>query len=140
GADRPPAAGGNRLRPGRRGRGGVGAVSPAGAAGGGSPGGPVGGVVGAAGASPGARLRALIDAPEILVAPGAYDAITARVIEQAGFPAVYMTGAGTVTAHLGVPYIALGSLTEFVENAARIADAVNVPVFCDADTGFGNAT
>ena len=101
------------------------AVSPAGAA---------------AVASPGAGLRALIDAPEILVAPGAYDAITARVIEQAGFPAVYMTGAGTVNAHLGVPDIALGSLTEFVENAARIADAVNVPVFCDADTGFGNAT
>ena len=92
------------------------------------------------GGAPGARLRALIDAPEILVAPGAYDAITARVIEQAGFSAVYMTGAGTVNAHLGVPDIALGSLTEFVENAGRIADAVRVPVFCDADTGFGNAT
>jgi methylisocitrate lyase len=90
--------------------------------------------------SPGARLRQLIDAPEILVAPGAYDAITARVIEQAGFPAVYMTGAGTVNAHLGLPDIALGTLTEFVENAGRIVEAVGVPVFCDADTGFGNAS
>jgi methylisocitrate lyase len=81
----------------------------------------------------------LLAAPEILVAPGAYDAITARVIAAAGFPAVYMTGAGTVNAHLGVPDIALGTLTEFTENAARIVDAVEVPVFCDADTGFGNA-
>ena len=69
---------------------------------------------GTSGGPPGSRLRALVEAPEILVAPGAYDAITARVIERAGFPAVYMTGAGTVNAHLGVPDIALGSLTEFV--------------------------
>jgi methylisocitrate lyase len=89
--------------------------------------------------SPGARLRALVGAPSILVAPGAYDAITARVMAAAGFPAVYMTGAGTVNAHLGLPDIALGTLSEFAENAARIADAVDVPVFCDADTGFGNA-
>jgi methylisocitrate lyase len=88
---------------------------------------------------PGARLRALLAAPEILVAPGAYDALTARVIAAAGFPAVYMTGAGTVNAHLGLPDIALGTLTEFAENAARIVDAVDLPVFCDADTGFGNA-
>jgi methylisocitrate lyase len=92
------------------------------------------------GRSPGTRLRALIDAPEILVAPGAYDAITARVLERAGFAAIYMTGAGTVNAHLGLPDIALGTLSEFVENAARIAEVVDVPVFCDADTGFGNAT
>jgi methylisocitrate lyase len=89
--------------------------------------------------TPGARLRALVDAPDILVAPGAYDAITARVIAAAGFPAVYMTGAGTVNAHLGLPDIALGTLSEFVENAGRIVDSVGVPVFCDADTGFGNA-
>jgi methylisocitrate lyase len=88
---------------------------------------------------PGARLRALLAAPEILVAPGAYDALTARVIAAAGFPAVYMTGAGTVNAHLGLPDIALGTLTEFAENAARNVDAVDLPLFCDADTGFGNA-
>lgn len=87
----------------------------------------------------GARLRELIAAPEILVAPGAYDAITARVLARAGFGAIYMTGAGTVNAHLGLPDIALGTLDEFVENAARIVEVVDVPVFCDADTGFGNA-
>ena len=90
-------------------------------------------------ASPGARLRALVAAPEILVAPGAYDAITARVLARAGFGAIYMTGAGTVNAQLGLPDIALGTLDEFVQNAGRIVDVVDVPVFCDADTGFGNA-
>ena len=89
--------------------------------------------------SAGARLRELIAAPEILVAPGAYDAITARVLDRAGFGAIYMTGAGTVNAHLGLPDIALGTLDEFVENAARIVEVVDGPVFCDADTGFGNA-
>jgi methylisocitrate lyase len=90
-------------------------------------------------ASPGVRFRQLLAAPGIVVAPGAYDAITARLIVRHGFPAIYMTGAGTVNAHLGLPDIALGTLTEFVENAGRIADAVDLPVICDADTGFGNA-
>ena len=85
------------------------------------------------------RLRQLIDADDILVAPGAYDAITGRLIERAGFDAVYMTGAGTVNAHLGLPDIDLASMTEMAENAARIAAAVSVPVFCDIDTGYGNA-
>ncbi len=91
------------------------------------------------GLSPGARFRELLAEPGIVVAPGAYDAITALVIARNGFPAVYMTGAGTVNAHLGIPDIALGTLTELVENAARIADVVDLPVICDADTGFGNA-
>ena len=90
-------------------------------------------------AHPGTRFRALLAAPDLLVAPGAYDAITARLVADAGFPAVYMTGAGTVNARLGLPDIALGTLTEFVDNAARMVDVVDVPVFCDADTGFGNA-
>ena len=88
---------------------------------------------------PGQRFRELLSATEILVAPGAYDAITARLVAAAGFPAIYMTGAGTVNAQLGLPDIALGTLTEFVDNAARMVDVVEVPVFCDADTGFGNA-
>ncbi|MCP4226104.1 MAG: methylisocitrate lyase [Actinomycetia bacterium] len=91
------------------------------------------------GLSPGARFRELLAEPGIVVAPGAYDAITALVIARNGFRAVYMTGAGTVNAHLGIPDIALGTLTELVENAARIADVVDLPVICDADTGFGNA-
>lgn len=89
--------------------------------------------------TPGSRLRALIEADDILVAPGAYDAITARLIEAAGFEAVYMTGAGTVNARLGLPDNGLATMTEMAENAAAIAAAVSVPVFCDVDTGYGNA-
>lgn len=85
------------------------------------------------------ELRQLLEADELLVAPGAYDAITAMVIERAGFPAVYMTGAGTVNAHLGIPDIGLATMSEMVENAGRIAEAVSVPVICDADTGYGTA-
>ena len=89
--------------------------------------------------TPGARFRELLQEPGIVVGPGAYDAITALIIARHGVPAVYMTGGGTVNAHLGIPDIALGTLTEFTEHAARIADVVDVPVICDADTGFGNA-
>lgn len=74
-----------------------------------------------------------------MVAPGAYDAITARVIERQGFRAVYVTGAGTVNAQLGLPDIGLTTMTEMSEMVGRIADAVDVPVFGDADTGYGNA-
>ncbi|MPZ88866.1 MAG: methylisocitrate lyase [Nitriliruptorales bacterium] len=89
--------------------------------------------------SPGRRLRTLIERDEILVAPGAYDAITGRLIEANGYEAVYMTGGGTVNAHLGLPDTGLATMTEMVENAGRIAQAVSVPVICDADTGYGNA-
>lgn len=82
-------------------------------------------------------LRRLLARPEMLVAPGAYDAITARLIEQAGFEAVYMTGAGTA-ASLGYPDFGLLTMTEMVDNAAMLARSVNVPVVADADTGYGN--
>jgi len=84
-----------------------------------------------------ARLRALLAQPDMVVAPGAYDAITARLIEQAGFPAVYMTGAGTSAAR-GFPDYGLLSLTEMVENAAMIARSISLPLISDADTGYGN--
>lgn len=73
----------------------------------------------------------------LVVAPGAYDCITARAIERAGFPAVYMTGAGTAAA-AGFPDYGLMTMPEMVENAGRIAAAVKAPVIADADTGFGN--
>ena len=73
----------------------------------------------------------------MVVAPGAYDCITARLIEQAGFGAVYMTGAGTA-ASLGYPDFGLVTMSEMVANARRIAGAVDVPVVADADTGYGN--
>ena len=83
------------------------------------------------------RLRELIDKDSMLLAPGAYDGITAKLIEQAGFAAVYMTGAGTAATH-GYPDYGLVTMTEMVENAGRIATAVELPVIADADTGYGN--
>ena len=83
------------------------------------------------------RLRALLAGADIVTAPGAYDAITARLIEQAGFPAVYMTGAG-VSAARGYPDYGLLTMGEMVDSAGIIARSVSVPVISDADTGYGN--
>src|SRR5437016_6975088 len=83
------------------------------------------------------RLRTLLRRDGMVVAPGAYDCITAKLIEQAGFAAVYMTGAGTA-ASLGYPDFGLVTMSEMVANARRIAGAVEVPVVADADTGYGN--
>jgi 2-methylisocitrate lyase-like PEP mutase family enzyme len=83
------------------------------------------------------RLRELLSAPDMLVAPGAYDGITARLIEQAGFQAVYMTGAGT-SASFGLPDYGLLTMTEMVGNAARMTAAMKLPLIADADTGYGN--
>src|SRR5690242_21319450 len=83
------------------------------------------------------RFRALLHRGGLVVAPGAYDCITAKLIEQAGFSAVYMTGAGTA-AMLGYPDFGLVTMSEMAENAGRIAAAVGVPVIADADTGYGN--
>jgi 2-methylisocitrate lyase-like PEP mutase family enzyme len=84
-----------------------------------------------------ARMRELLRRNGMTVAPGAYDCITARLIERAGFDAVYMTGAGTA-ATLGYPDFGLVTMSEMVANAGRIAAAVGVPVIADADTGYGN--
>jgi len=83
------------------------------------------------------RFRALLHRDGMLVAPGAYDCITAKLIEQAGFATVYMTGAGTA-ATLGYPDFGLVTMSEMVANAGRIAAAVELPVIADADTGYGN--
>jgi methylisocitrate lyase len=89
--------------------------------------------------SPGKRFRELLARPQILIVPGAFDALSAKLAERAGFEAVYMTGAGTVNAVAGLPDIGLLSLTEVASNAGYIANAVRIPVFADADTGYGNA-
>jgi 2-methylisocitrate lyase-like PEP mutase family enzyme len=73
----------------------------------------------------------------MVIAPGAYDGLTAKLVSQAGFPAVYMTGAGTSVSQ-GYPDFGLLTMSEMVENAARIVRAVDVPVIADADTGYGN--
>jgi carboxyvinyl-carboxyphosphonate phosphorylmutase len=84
------------------------------------------------------RLAELLRAQEPILAPGAYDALSARLIEQAGFPAVYMTGFGTSASLLGRPDVGLLTMSQMVDNARRIAQAVDVPVIADADTGYGN--
>jgi len=85
-----------------------------------------------------ARLRELLDAGGTILAPGAFDPLAARLVEEAGFPAVYMTGFGTSAALLGRPDVGLLTMTEMVGNAGRIADCVDIPVIADADTGYGN--
>jgi 2-methylisocitrate lyase-like PEP mutase family enzyme len=83
------------------------------------------------------QLRKLLTHAEMVIAPGAYDGLTARLVEQAGFPAVYMTGAGT-SASKGFPDYGLLTMTEMVENAAMMAPLVEIPLIADADTGYGN--
>ena len=84
------------------------------------------------------RLRELLASPGIVPAPGAYDCLSAAVIERAGFPVVYMTGAGTSISRTGYPDIGLTTMSEMVANAAAIARTVSVPVIADADTGYGD--
>ncbi len=86
-----------------------------------------------------ARLRVLLAQPDLLVAPGAYDALSARLIAQAGFPAVYMTGFGTAASVLGQPDVGLLTMSEMVARAAALAAVVgDLPLIADADTGYGN--
>ena len=85
------------------------------------------------------RLRELLAGREPVPAPGAYDALSARLAEEAGFRAVYLTGFGVSASLLGRPDIGLLTMTEMVDTARRITSAVDVPVLADADTGYGNA-
>ncbi len=83
------------------------------------------------------KLSEMIKGQSMLVAPGAYDCITARLIEQAGYDCVYMTGAGTSAAH-GLPDYGLVTMSEMVANARRITSCISVPLVSDSDTGYGN--
>ena len=85
-----------------------------------------------------AQLRKLIEAPGIVVLPGAHDVLSAKLIEQAGFPAVFTSGFGLSASTLGVPDIGLLTQTETLDRVRRIVDAVSVPVVADMDTGYGN--
>lgn len=78
-------------------------------------------------------------AERALLLPGAYDALSARIIEDLGFEAVYVTGAGLANSRLGVPDIGLVTLTELRDHVALLADSVDLPLVVDMDTGFGNA-
>lgn len=83
------------------------------------------------------RLRELLARPRPLMAPGAADALTARLIAKHGFEAIYMTGAGSTAVRLGMPDVGLLTMTEMVDNAQRIAEASQLPLVADADTGYG---
>jgi 2-methylisocitrate lyase-like PEP mutase family enzyme len=85
------------------------------------------------------RLRELLRAGRSLVLPGCYNALSAKVLAEAGFPALYMTGYGTSLSLLGLPDAGLATMTEMHLNARYIANAVPVPVIADADNGYGNA-
>lgn len=83
------------------------------------------------------RLRELLARPRLLMAPGAADALSARLIARHGFEAIYMTGSGTAAARLGMPDVGLLTMPEMVDNAQRIAEASQLPLIADADTGYG---
>lgn len=83
------------------------------------------------------KFRDLMRRPGAVVAPGVYDGIGARVVEQTGFDAVYMTGNGAMASLLGKPDMGLATMTEMVMRAHQLAACVDIPLICDADTGYG---
>jgi carboxyvinyl-carboxyphosphonate phosphorylmutase len=85
------------------------------------------------------RLRELLAGPDILAIPGAFSPLSARLVEEAGFPTVYMTGSGAAADIFGVPDIGLLTMTETASLAHSFAEAVRIPIIADADTGYGNA-
>jgi 2-methylisocitrate lyase-like PEP mutase family enzyme len=85
------------------------------------------------------RLRNLLKSGETLIVPGCYNALSAKILEKVGFPAVYMTGYGTSLSLLGMPDAGFATMTEMHANARYIANAVDVPVIADSDNGYGNA-
>lgn len=84
------------------------------------------------------KLRNLFASGRIAVAPGAYDGLTARLVEQAGFPAIYASG-GAIARSTGIPDLGLMPVSAIVERLASMVDVVEVPIVADADTGYGNA-
>jgi 2,3-dimethylmalate lyase len=84
-----------------------------------------------------ARLAARLAEPRILVAPGCYDCLTARIIETSGFEAAYVSGAGVSLSALGAPDVGLVSFAEVLDRVRRIADVTTIPLIVDIDTGFG---
>jgi 2-methylisocitrate lyase-like PEP mutase family enzyme len=85
------------------------------------------------------RLRRRVEQRDGLVVPGAFNAMSARVVADQGFEAVYLTGAGLTNMHYGVPDLGIIGLRDVADATARIRDAVDIPLLVDADTGFGNA-
>lgn len=85
------------------------------------------------------QLRKILGRDELIIAPGAYDALTARLVVDAGFPVVYATGAGISNSQLGLADMGLLTMSEMLEQARKMVGAVDAPVITDIDTGYGNA-
>jgi len=85
------------------------------------------------------QLRALVEARRGVIVPGAFNALSAKVVEDLGFEAIYITGAGVTNMWFGMPDQGFMGLAEIADHTARIRDAVSLPLLVDADTGFGNA-
>jgi len=84
------------------------------------------------------KLKRLLARRQLLIAPGVFDGLSARLVEEAGFEAIYLSG-GAVARSMGVPDIGLLTMSEVIERAAQVVAAVKIPVIADADTGYGNA-
>jgi len=85
------------------------------------------------------ELRRLVEQKAGVVIPGVYDGVSAKLVERAGYPAVYMTGYGTSASRLGLPDLGFAGLAEMADHARNLAAAVSIPLIADADTGYGNA-
>src|SRR5215204_4469834 len=83
-------------------------------------------------------IKQLFKRERLLVAPGCFDGLSARLIEQAGFEAAYLSG-GAVARSMGIPDIGLVTMSEVIDRAAQVVAAVKIPIIADADTGYGNA-
>ncbi|MEK6562344.1 MAG: isocitrate lyase/PEP mutase family protein, partial [Candidatus Binatota bacterium] len=84
------------------------------------------------------KLKRLLARRQLLIAPGVFDGLSARLVEEAGFEAIYLSG-GAVARSMGVPDIGLVTMSEVIERAVQVVAAVKIPVIADADTGYGNA-
>lgn len=85
------------------------------------------------------KLREILSRNRTILVPGAYDAFSAKILKQAGFEVIYMTGSGVTASVIGMPDVGLLTMSEMVHQARNIVNATNLPVICDADTGYGNA-
>ena len=84
-------------------------------------------------------LRQLLAHDDLIIAPGAYDGLTARLVELAGFPVVYATGAGISNSQLALADVGLATMTEVLDQVRKMTGAVGIPLIADIDTGYGNA-
>jgi 2-methylisocitrate lyase-like PEP mutase family enzyme len=88
--------------------------------------------------TPRQTLKQLLKRNKLLVAPGCFDGLSARLVQEAGFEAAYLSG-GAVARSMGIPDIGLVTMSESIERAVQVVSAINIPIIADADTGYGNA-